>query len=245
MFGLGRFRWKRCIRKHSCKIGGGIESLGSKTELVLEEHVSIGKVDIESAKLLIGAHTYIRSGGKLSFVASIGRFCSIGPDALIGRSRNTHPTNWVSSHPFQYTGSQLRYVSEVSSSIIGHDVWIGQGAMVFEGVSVGTGAIIAARAVVTKNVPPYAIVAGVPAMVIGFRHPPELIEQLLASRWWEMDVSELKQLPLNEPDPFLRCLQMSTPKHGQYSKLFVTRKGCYFNRSFTHVYPVREIRCAA
>jgi hypothetical protein len=126
-------------------------------------------------------------------------------------------------------------VSEAISTIIGHDVWIGEGAMVFEGVNVGTGAIIAARAVVTKHVPSYAIVAGVPARVVGFRHPPELIEQLLASRWWELDVAELTRLPMNQPQAFVRCLQKAHPKYGSYSKLFITRRGCYFNRSFTRV----------
>ncbi len=71
--------------------------------------------------------------------------------------------------------------------------------MVMEGVKVGTGAIIATRAVVTRDVPPYAIVAGTPAQVIRYRHPPEIIEGLLASRWWELDSAFLTGLPLDRP----------------------------------------------
>lgn len=244
LFGLRKLHWKRCLKKHSCKIGGGPASLASKTELVLEEDVALGRLDVESKKLMIGAHTYIRSGGQLSFVSSIGRFCSISSDVLIGQSRNTHPTNWVSSHPFQYTDSPLRYVSQSSTTIIGHDVWIGRGALIFEGVSVGTGAIIAAQSVVTKHVPPYAIVAGIPARVVRFRHPPELIERLLRSQWWQLDVEAMKQRPMDSPEAFLDSLEASDCKLASYSKLFVTQRGCYANRSFTHRYPVQEIRIA-
>ncbi|WP_408005453.1 CatB-related O-acetyltransferase [Pseudomonas huanghezhanensis] len=244
MLGLKRLQWKRRIRNHGCKIGGGLKSLASQTELVLEENVLLGRVDIESKKLILGAHTYIRSGGQLSCVASIGRFCSISSDVVIGQSRNTHPTNWVSSHPFQYTDSQTHYVSQRSSTIVGHDVWIGRGAMLFDGVSVGTGAIIAAQSVVTQNVPAYAVVAGVPAKVVRFRHPPALITRLLKSRWWELEVTDLKRLPMDNPETFLDRLDQSACRPARYSKLFVTRTGCYANGDFTHVYPVREIRCA-
>ncbi len=167
--------WKRWIRRRGCKLAGGPASVGKRTTLVLEERVELGHLRIVPPRLEIGAYSYVRSGTDLSLVASIGRFCSIGSDCFIGQEKHTHPSDWVSSHPFQHTGTALRYEPALSYAEIGHDVWIGHSAMVMEGVKVGTGAIIATRAVVTRDVPPYAIVAGTPAQVIRYRHPPEII----------------------------------------------------------------------
>lgn len=224
---LKNYYWKRWIRKHHCKLAGGLPSLSKNTELVLEESVAVGTVDIGSPRLSIGAHTYIRSHSHLSLVSSIGRFCSIGTGVIIGQEKYTHPTSWLSSHPFQYTATPLVYNAQTNMAAVGHDVWIGHSAMIMEGVTVGTGAVIATRAVVVEDVPPYAIVAGVPARIIRFRHSPEMIERLLASRWWERDVGELQQLSLDEP---LACLaqleQTQLCNTAQYRSIRVTRQGC-------------------
>ena len=74
---------------------------------------------------------------------------------------------------------------------IGNDVWIGARAMVMDGVEVGDGAIVAANAVVTKDVPPYAIVGGVPAKVIRYRFAPEKIEALQLLQWWSWPLEEI------------------------------------------------------
>lgn len=142
--------WKRWIRRRGCKLAGGPASVGKRTTLVLEEQVELGHLRIVPPRLEIGAYSYVRSGTDLSLVASIGRFCSIGSDCFIGQEKHTHPSDWVSSHPFQHTGTALRYEPALSYAEIGHDVWIGHSAMVMEGVKVGTGAIIATRAVVTR-----------------------------------------------------------------------------------------------
>ena len=68
---------------------------------------------------------------------------------------------------------------------IGNDVWIGRNAIIMDGVTVGTGAIVGAAAVVTKDVPPYAIVAGVPARIIRYRFDEGTVKRLLANRWWD------------------------------------------------------------
>lgn len=100
--------------------------------------------------------------------------------------------------------------------------------MVLKGVTVGTGAVIATCAVVVKDVPPYAIVAGVPAKVVRFRHAPEVIERLLASRRWEVEIDELKTLPLNDPAVCLEQLEQVRGIAGaRYRKLYVTRRGCH------------------
>ncbi|VVO84074.1 CatB-related O-acetyltransferase [Pseudomonas fluorescens] len=219
--------WKKWIRRHKCKVAGGVLSLFKRSTLTLEEGVSLGYVVIESKKLGIGAHTYIRSDCVLSAVASIGRFCSIGSGCFIGQQKSSHPSDWLSSHPFQYTDTDLTYDPEVADVTIGHDVWIGHSAMILEGVTVGTGAIIATRALVAHDVPPYAIVAGIPAKVVKYRHAPELIEKLISSQWWDHDVELLKTLPLNDPHTTLALLA-DRPEEGRarYKQIQITRKKC-------------------
>jgi acetyltransferase-like isoleucine patch superfamily enzyme len=76
--------------------------------------------------------------------------------------------------------------------VIGNDVWIGTGAIILRGLSVGDGAVIGAGAVVTKDVPPYAIVAGNPARVIKYRFEEAVIKRIQASKWWEMSDGEIR-----------------------------------------------------
>lgn len=185
----------------------------------------MGEVEIDvRGELSIGAHTYIRSESCLQMVASIGRFCSIGGGVVIGQEKNNHPANWLSTHPFQYTDTSWQYDAPIELATIGNDVWIGRDAMILEGVNVGTGAIIATRALVTQDVPPYAVMAGMPAKLIRYRYPEEMIARLLASKWWERDFQQLKNLPLNDP---ASCLdQLHTLAPANYRKLQVTYKGC-------------------
>jgi virginiamycin A acetyltransferase len=85
---------------------------------------------------------------------------------------------------------------------IGNDVWIGRGAMIMSGVVIGDGAVVAARAVVNRDVPPYAIVGGVPAKTIRYRFSGEIIDKLLIAQWWRWtDEMILQRLPFfNTPD---------------------------------------------
>ncbi|WP_207937571.1 CatB-related O-acetyltransferase [Pseudomonas sp. 51_B] len=216
--------WKRWIRRRGLKFSTAVSELSSKSTLKIEEGVRIGEVAIDTRELSVGANTYIRSECLLQVVGSIGRFCSISTGVVLGQEKHTHPLNWLSTHPFQYTDTGLEYTARFDLATIGHDVWIGHAAMVMEGVSVGTGAVIATRSLVTKDVPPYAVVAGVPAKVIRYRFPPEVIERLLASQWWERDIEQLKALPLDDPDACLEALE-SIPKVG-YRKIQITRRGC-------------------
>ena len=219
--------WKKWIRRHKCKVAGGVLSLYKRSTLTLEEEVTLGHVVVESKKLDIGAHTYIRSDCVLSNVSSIGRFCSIGSGCFIGQQKSSHPSDWLSSHPFQYTDTALTFDPEVADVTIGHDVWIGHSAMILEGVKIGTGAIIATRALVAHDVPPYAIVAGIPAKVIKYRHAPDLIEELISSQWWNRDVELLKTLPLNDPQATLALLaEMPDARRADYKKIQITRQKC-------------------
>lgn len=148
----------------------------------------------------LGRFTYVTADTKI-IRSSIGSFCSIGQECLIG-GLASHPLNWISTHPAFYSSRKQANFSFVTSDElieqgrvnIGHDVWIGARAIIIDGCNIGNGAVIAAGAVVVKDVPPYAIVGGVPAKVIKFRFPPEKIEKIRSSRWWELDIDELAKI---------------------------------------------------
>jgi chloramphenicol O-acetyltransferase type B len=219
--------WKRWLKKHQCKLAGGLSQLHKNTELVIEASAQIGHVPIGAHVREIGAHSYIRSEGELALVSSIGRFCSFGVGVVVGQEKNNHPIVWLSTHPFQYTDTAHEYHAKMDMAVIGHDVWIGHGAMILEGVQVGTGAVIATRAMVTSDVPPYAIVAGFPAKILRYRHSPEIIERLLASRWWELEVETLLTLPLNDPEASLdKMAAMGALPKASYQKIGLNRQGC-------------------
>lgn len=135
---------------------------------------------------------------------TIGKYCSIANDVLIGLGK--HPKNLISTSTLFYRienaiGLQLiendSDFEEYVNINIGNDVWIGARAIILDGIKVGSGAIIAANSVVTKNVPPYSIVAGVPAKIINYRFQEDKIEELLKLEWWNWTFEELK-LKVNE-----------------------------------------------
>ncbi|MCE6992758.1 CatB-related O-acetyltransferase [Dyadobacter sp. CY323] len=126
---------------------------------------------------------------------TFGNYCSIAPEIRIFRAN--HPKDSFTSHPLLYNPS-AGYVN--SDQLIrpklnvGHDVWIGEWAIILPRVKqIGNGAMIGAGAVVTKDVPPYTIVAGNPAKVIGKRFNDETIARLEATRWWDMDKKTLME----------------------------------------------------
>lgn len=146
--------------------------------------------------------------------ATVGAFCAIGARTAINPFN--HPVDWLSTHEFQYHPNAYDWVDEYKSlervprapemylqSTIGNDVWMGHNANVLSGINVGDGAVIAAGAVVTKDVPPYAVVAGVPATVKRFRFGEKVIERLLRCKWWDLELHQLSGLPFNDIE---RCL---------------------------------------
>lgn len=160
----------------------------------------------------MGRHSFCGYDCEIS-CAEIGSFCSISNGVLIGGGR--HPVEWISTSPVFYDNrdSVKTKLSRHSrppnrTVVIGHDVWIGANAIIMQGVSVGTGAVIGAGSVVTKNVPPYTIVAGVPARVVRRRFSEGLAERMLDSKWWELNDKELGRVADKACDPerFLEAL---------------------------------------
>jgi acetyltransferase-like isoleucine patch superfamily enzyme len=151
------------------------------------------------AKTHLGRYTYISGNCRLGNT-TIGSFCSIAGEVMAGLGK--HPSRgFVSTHPAFFSprnsGFPLGFVDtklfvEGVPISIGNDVWIGYRAMILDGVQVGDGAIVAAGAVVTKDVKAYSIVGGVPAKHIRFRFPEAEVEQLLRIRWWDKDIEWIK-----------------------------------------------------
>lgn len=132
--------------------------------------------------------------------ASIGKFCNIASFVRIGAT--DHPMDRASQHHFLYRSNdywddaapdEAFFAHRASRrATVGHDTWLGHGSMVMPEVTVGHGAVVAAKAVVTRDVPPYALVAGVPARFVRWRHPPALAERLMALAWWDWDHDRLR-----------------------------------------------------
>lgn len=167
-----------------------------------------------SRDTVLGMHTAVLAGSSLrnsiigdcSYVAGarvmdtdVGKFCSIGPQSIVG-GLGIHPTNLVSSHPSFYSlDPPINLSLHKDSSVIerkrtkvGNDVWIGVRSTLLDGISVGDGAIVAAGAVVVNDVPPYAIVGGVPAKIKKMRFDSSTVEKLVELKWWNWDLAKIR-----------------------------------------------------
>lgn len=116
----------------------------------------------------------------------IGRFCSIGPNVTFIVS-SEHPTCLLLTYPINYLLHGDIGASSKGDIVVGDDVWIGANTTILSGVSIGNGSIIAAGSVVTKNIPPYTIVGGVPAKEIKKRFPKEIIEKMCLIDYSKID----------------------------------------------------------
>lgn len=121
----------------------------------------------------------------------IGSFCSIagGVKILLGGNHNIKA---VTTFPFyEWLPNLDRHKETKGDVIIGSDVWLASDCLILSGVTIGHGAVVAARSVVTKDIPPYAVVGGNPAKIIRYRFPEEIIQALLNDPWWEMPKDEI------------------------------------------------------
>lgn len=186
-----------------CKFGVG----STRIPIVLEPFVELrgGAFDIRR----IDAFSYLGGrGSRYRHVGRIGRFCSLGPGIICGAPE--HAYTGITSHTLMSGHWSVRWpemhgefgIEEEQIALgrqslaaatekrqaritIGNDVWIGDGSYISRGVTIGDGAVVAARATVVRDVPPYTIVGGTPAMIIKPRFRSEIVDRLLASRWWD------------------------------------------------------------
>ena len=213
---LDTYRVRSAMKGDTWKLG---DVLRVHSHAIVEPYCLLGEGC--SIPRVMSAFSYTLSEPDLGM--RIGRYTSIAEGvAAIG---TPHPTEWVSSSPFSYHSNPRRPFAEFFADrgmaepelldfdygarqiIIGHDVWIGAHAVIKQGVEIGQGAVIGTRSVVTRDVPPYAIVAGVPARIIRYRFPETLIARLQALNWWRFTPDQLRPLDIRDPERFADQLE--------------------------------------
>lgn len=185
---------------------------------VLEPPCSIKWMQIEN-NFRLGAFSYAVTGYYSE--VSIGRYTSIGEQVQIGRSN--HAMTWISTSPFFYLRERIFMVGDDFADApayhaysapprpharstafkpvtIGNDVWIGHGAFIKPGVTIGDGAVVGAMSVVTKDVPPYAIVAGNPATLKRIRVSPRAVAAMLELQWWRFAPWQLAEIDFSDAE---------------------------------------------
>ena len=175
-----------------------------------------------TSKVESGSNIFRTNFGKHSYCgynceiidAEIGSFCSIANNVVIGGA--AHPVEWISTSPVFYRGrdsvitkfADHQWIKSIQTHI-GSDVWIGEKAIVKRGIRIGTGAVVGMGTVATKDIPPYAIVAGCPGRILKMRFDESTIERLLASEWRTFDDSKLRKhaIHFNNPARFLEDIE--------------------------------------
>lgn len=195
----------------------------------------------------IGAFSFTGKDNSFDNAASLGRFCALSSNLRFGPA--AHPTSFLSVSNIFYANKpptgfgeeyeafrhaaaasigrarKVQNAAKRAPVIIGNDVWIGAGSIIMPGVSIGDGSVVGAHSVVTRDVPPYTIVAGAPARVIRPRFPKEIADELLRLRWWDCDLSEMADLDFTDIEAALRALQSRALKAARRTRLTLTIEG--------------------
>lgn len=160
---------------------------------VFEEEVRVShSAEINNTKI-----GYLSSIGRYSKIvhSEIGKYCAVSWNTTINAVG--HPSDHLTVSAFPYVPYVGNFVQERTQHyqkvIIKNDVWIGANSVIMPGVTIGNGVIIGAGAIVTKDVPDYAIVAGVPAEIIKYRFSEDIIKKLLELKWWDLDPKDIKK----------------------------------------------------
>ncbi len=153
----------------------------------------------------MGLGSYIASDSRI--YGKVGRFCSIASNCSVVCGTHPYTDPFVTTSPMFFSmmkqtgytfvtetcAEEFRYAEDGYPVVIGHDCWIGFGALLVSGVRLGTGSVVLAGAVVTKDVPPYAVVGGVPAKVLRYRYDEDTIRFLLSTCWWTRNPEWFRQ----------------------------------------------------
>lgn len=174
----------RSCRVHSLDVSA--QAISQSCEVKVLQGANIDSTSNIGSYTYIGSNTYITK-------SNIGRYCSIANNVSIGQGE--HPLGRISTSSKFYLDPWD--ILTAGTCEIASDVWIGVDAVILRGVSIGVGAVVAANAVVTKDVPAFAIVAGVPARLIRYRFTEEKQQLILASHWWEEE-SQLATQVINQ-----------------------------------------------
>lgn len=198
-----RYYWYKILRK----IGGA----GIKNSIIgFDSKVEAGSVFVNS---IMGRHSFCGYDCCINNT-EIGSFVSIADRVYIGRG--IHPISWVSTSPVFYDNKdsvKVKYSKhkrdEHPKTYIGNDFWIGDGVFVKPGIKIADGAVVGMGSVVTKDVPPYAIVAGNPARIIRYRFSQDVVNELCNSKWWDLQEDDMRKLArnINNPEAFLHDLR--------------------------------------
>lgn len=169
---------------------------------------------LATPRCYVNKYSYFTENTVLNPEVYIGRYTSIGSNCHIGAGHHDYKGlstsqmwRWIPGKNDRKLLTENNGDKESYNTIIEDDVWIGSNSTIFAGVRVGVGAIIGAGAVVTKDVPPYAIVVGVPAKILKFRFEDEVISRLLKSQWWELEAEEMVNVNFDNVEDALKEIE--------------------------------------
>ena len=181
---------------------------------LLEHPVSVGARAEVHRDSTIGRFSFVNNRSIVYRNVTIGRFTSVARNCEIGVA--IHPTATLSTHSFQYSSAGFRKVEgyddmprfnheEHPATSIGSDVWVGAQVIIKAGVRIGHGAVVGAHSTIIRDVPPFSVVVGSPGRIVRMRFKLDVIDSLIDTHWWDLQLHQIRELPFHDVP---RCLQL-------------------------------------